>query len=173
MEDGALDDATRRVLTMKFATGLFDQPYSDENADWHIQSAEKKALARQAAQEGTVLISNGAKSAASASALLTSTVKKAWHWTTSAAPLPLDRKKVKEGSLKIGVIGPLAHGAAVNSGYIGSYADDTAAISLLDGLKYVPEVLMTSLPRGLDLLPYLLTRYASYLFLHLVLPSFL
>jgi beta-glucosidase-like glycosyl hydrolase len=131
VEDGALDDATRRVLTMKFAAGLFDQPYSDETADWHIQSAEKKALARQAAQEGTVLISNGVKSAAS------TTLKKPWHWTGSAAPLPLDAKKIKDGSLKVGVIGPLAYGAAVDSGYIGSYADDTAAISLLDGLKYV------------------------------------
>ena len=134
VENGALDDATRRVLTMKFAAGLFDQPYSDESADWHIQSAEKKALARRAAQHGTVLIANGA-----ASTTTTTSAKKTkrWHWSGSAAPLPLDAKQIKDGSVKVGVIGPLAHGAAVNSGYIGSYADDTAAVSLLDGLSSV------------------------------------
>lgn len=54
-----LDEAVRRVLRIKFATGLFDHPYTDpvrEKAE--ILSPENLQVARKMAQESMVLLKN-------------------------------------------------------------------------------------------------------------------
>ncbi len=54
-----LDTAVRRVLLLKFRLGLFDQPYVDaENANNVFQTPEQRALARTAAAESVILLSN-------------------------------------------------------------------------------------------------------------------
>ena len=57
----AIDEAVRRVLRVKFALGLFDHPYVDENRPPYQATAEKRALARKAAEESIVLLQNSAK----------------------------------------------------------------------------------------------------------------
>lgn len=54
----ALDEAVRRVLRVKFALGLFDHPYTVEKHETPVIMPEKRALARQAAEETLVLLKN-------------------------------------------------------------------------------------------------------------------
>lgn len=55
----AVDDAVRHVLTHKFATRLFDQPFVDETLAGRVMnSPAHRALAQEAAEEGTVLLLN-------------------------------------------------------------------------------------------------------------------
>jgi beta-glucosidase len=53
-----LDEAVRRVLRVKFALGLFDRPYTDEEIGKPVITAEKRSLARKAAEETLVLLKN-------------------------------------------------------------------------------------------------------------------
>jgi len=54
-----VDTAVRRVLRMKFLLGLFEQPYVDAAAaSAQFQTGEQRALARQAAAQSTILLSN-------------------------------------------------------------------------------------------------------------------
>ncbi len=55
----AVDDAVTRALRAKFELGLFDKPYADpdEAAKWNGH-ADHRALAREAAREGIVLLKN-------------------------------------------------------------------------------------------------------------------
>ena len=54
-----LDSAVRRILIAKFRLGLFDDPYVDEEkAETIVGSAQKRAVAYKAAQEGMVLLKN-------------------------------------------------------------------------------------------------------------------
>ncbi|HPS41141.1 MAG TPA: glycoside hydrolase family 3 protein [Anaerolineaceae bacterium] len=53
-----IDDAVRRILTVKFELGLFDQPYPEQARVEVIGSAEHRALARQAVSESLVLLKN-------------------------------------------------------------------------------------------------------------------
>jgi beta-glucosidase len=54
-----VDTAVRRVLRMKFGLGLFEQPYVDAAAaPAKYQTPEQRRLARRAAAEGTILLSN-------------------------------------------------------------------------------------------------------------------
>ena len=54
-----IDDIVRRVLTLKFEMGLFDHPYTDENA-WEgiIRCKEHKDVALEAARKSMTLIRN-------------------------------------------------------------------------------------------------------------------
>ncbi|MGH9615626.1 MAG: beta-glucosidase BglX [Acidobacteriaceae bacterium] len=56
--ESTIDEAVRRVLRVKFALGLFDHPYVDENRPPYQATAEKRALARKAAEESIVLLRN-------------------------------------------------------------------------------------------------------------------
>ncbi len=58
--EAALDEAVRRVLRVKFALGLFDHPYTTEKSGTPVITPEKRALARQAAEETLVLLKNNA-----------------------------------------------------------------------------------------------------------------
>ena len=54
-----IDRAVRNVLRLKFRLGLFENPYvSPEQAKKLVRSAEHKALAREVARQGTVLLKN-------------------------------------------------------------------------------------------------------------------
>ncbi len=59
LPEAVVDEAARRVLRVKFALGLFDHPYVDENGARYTATPEKRALARQAAEETLVLLKNG------------------------------------------------------------------------------------------------------------------
>ena len=61
-----LDDAVRRVLRLKLALGLFDDPYSDEST--LPQASEGIELARTAAEESLVLLKNDARGRRAAAA---------------------------------------------------------------------------------------------------------
>lgn len=55
----AVDQAVCRVLRFKYRLGLFEQPYADAaSADSHFQTAQQRALARHAVEEGTILLKN-------------------------------------------------------------------------------------------------------------------
>jgi beta-glucosidase len=58
LPESVIDEATRRVLRVKFALGLFDHPYADESRPPSTVTPEKRALARRAAQESIVLLKN-------------------------------------------------------------------------------------------------------------------
>ena len=53
-----LDDAVRRILTVKFKAGLFDRPQPDPSGLSVIGSAEHRELAREAVRKSQVLLKN-------------------------------------------------------------------------------------------------------------------
>ena len=54
-----IDDAVRRVLTLKFQAGLFEQPYADADAAEAITgNAEARTLAEEAARRSVILLKN-------------------------------------------------------------------------------------------------------------------
>jgi beta-glucosidase len=53
-----VDEAVRRILTIKFRMGLFERPFGDPAARASIGSAEHRAVARQAVRESQVLLVN-------------------------------------------------------------------------------------------------------------------
>jgi len=53
-----IDDAVTRILTAKFAAGLFTQPKTDRSYTPNVGSAAHRAVARQAERESQVLLKN-------------------------------------------------------------------------------------------------------------------
>lgn len=53
-----IDDAVRRILTVKFKLGLFDHPYTDPAMLQTVGSQDHRTLARQAVRESLVLLKN-------------------------------------------------------------------------------------------------------------------
>jgi beta-glucosidase len=58
IEQERIDDAVRRILTVKFMLGLFDHPKSDPALISSIRSPEHLELARQAVHKSLVLLKN-------------------------------------------------------------------------------------------------------------------
>jgi beta-glucosidase len=53
-----IDDANRRILTKKFALGLFERPFTDRSFTSTVGSAAHRTLARQAVRESIVVLKN-------------------------------------------------------------------------------------------------------------------
>ncbi len=53
-----IDDAVSRILTQKFALGLFEKPFTNRTYTSQIGSVEHRAVARQAVRESLVLLKN-------------------------------------------------------------------------------------------------------------------
>lgn len=58
LDPARVDDAVRRVLAMKEALGLFENPYVDPRAEITTPDAASRALVRAAAARGSVLLHN-------------------------------------------------------------------------------------------------------------------
>ena len=59
VSQAAVDEAVRRVLRMKFESGLFENPYADAaTAEAKTATPDAMALAREAAQKAVVLLKN-------------------------------------------------------------------------------------------------------------------
>ena len=120
-----LDEAVRRVLTVKFELGLFDEPFVDsKKADAIVRSAEHRELAYESACKAMTLLKN-------------------------SGVLPL-----REG-LRIGVLGPAADTLNLgdySGGYAGWHGD--GAITPFEGLKkaYKGDVLLDPDPALCDVL---------------------
>ena len=54
-----IDDAVRRILTIKVRMGLFEQPMTDRSLADLVGSAEHRALAREAVARSVVVLQNG------------------------------------------------------------------------------------------------------------------
>ena len=59
VKEAAIDEAVRRVLRVKFALRLFEKPYTEERIDVEAPSVDDVELARVAAEESFVLLTNG------------------------------------------------------------------------------------------------------------------
>jgi beta-glucosidase len=55
-----IDDAVRRILTVKFSMGLFEEPYSNPDLFDLVGSSEHRQLAREAVAKSLVLLKNEA-----------------------------------------------------------------------------------------------------------------
>jgi beta-glucosidase len=103
-----LDDAVRRVLTMKFRMGLFENPYVDQTKiNAVLNNPAHKRAAREAAEKSFVLLRNENQT------------------------LPLDRSK--RGS--IAVIGPLADSARDTLGPWVFDHDLNETVTILQGIR--------------------------------------
>lgn len=58
VQQSRIDDAVSRILTAKFALGLFEHPYTDRTHLSDIGSAAHRAVARRAVAESQVLLKN-------------------------------------------------------------------------------------------------------------------
>lgn len=106
--EAAIDNAVRRVLRLKTALGLFDDPYGRGDPAFFAQGPipAHRTLAREAAQKSIVLLTN------------------------RNDVLPLDPKPAS-----LAVIGPLADAAPEMLGPWAMYAAPDHAVSLLAGLE--------------------------------------
>ena len=59
VKEAVVDEAVRRVLRVKFALRLFEKPYTEEHIDVDAPTADDVELARVAAEESFVLLTNG------------------------------------------------------------------------------------------------------------------
>jgi beta-glucosidase len=53
-----IDDAVRRILSVKFQLGMFEQPFGDESLLAELGSQAHRAIAREAVQKSLVLLKN-------------------------------------------------------------------------------------------------------------------
>jgi beta-glucosidase len=53
-----IDDAVRRILTVKFELGLFDKPYTDRSFTLSVGSTSHREVARKCVRESLVLLKN-------------------------------------------------------------------------------------------------------------------
>ncbi len=102
-----IDDAVRRILTVKVRIGLFEHPYTDESLLAKVvASPEHKSEARSAAQRSMVLLRNEGK----------------------ALPLSKDVKRVA-------VVGPLGDSQDATDGSWMVFGHVSNAVTVLQGIK--------------------------------------
>ncbi len=104
-----IDQAVRRILTVKFKLGLFDNPYGEpERVKDVVRNASKVLLAKEIADESAILLKN------------------------KNNILPLDLKKYKQ----IAVLGPNSN-QTVYGDYSWTQRDTKEGVNLLQGLQNV------------------------------------
>lgn len=102
-----IDQAVRRILSVKFRLGLFDEPFHDPSlVEKVVRSSEHIALAKEIADESAILLKN------------------------ENNILPLDLNKYK----KIALLGPNSN-QAVYGDYSWVYGDTKEGVNLLQGLQ--------------------------------------
>ncbi|MGW0082170.1 glycoside hydrolase family 3 N-terminal domain-containing protein [Streptomyces sp. NPDC003393] len=101
-----LDDAVARILRLKFALGLFDNPYTDELAAVDAPTPQARAAARQTAARSMVLMKN------------------------DGGVLPLDA-----GSGSIAVVGPFADHTDLHGAWAGPGCRRFPSVSVLDAVR--------------------------------------
>jgi beta-glucosidase len=107
VQESRIDDAVKRVLTLKFRAGLFEQPFADATqAERLTNNDEARALARTAAERGIVLLKNDGM-------------------------LPLRLPEAGDDTPVIAVIGPNAAVARLG----GYYGQPPLTVSILDGIR--------------------------------------
>ncbi|MBL7775587.1 MAG: glycoside hydrolase family 3 C-terminal domain-containing protein, partial [Saprospiraceae bacterium] len=117
-----IDDAVRRILQVKFALGLFDDPYKFCNAEREkarILSPEHRAAARDVARKSVVLLKNEKQA------------------------LPLAK------TARLAVVGPLADNKSELIGNWSASGSANDCVSLLEGLKAAGKGTITQV-RGCD-----------------------
>jgi beta-glucosidase len=107
-----VDEAVRRVLRVKFALGIFDHPYVDENRPPYAATPDKRVLARKAAEESIVLLQNRA---------------------AEGQPKPLP---ISNHVHTIALIGPLADSQGEMLGSWGGQGNPADAITLRTALQH-------------------------------------
>ncbi|MCD7901045.1 MAG: glycoside hydrolase family 3 C-terminal domain-containing protein [Bacteroides sp.] len=104
-----IDQAVRRILTVKFRLGLFEDPYGEpKKVDQVVRNADKVALAKEIADESIILVKNRENI------------------------LPLDLSKYKT----IAVVGPNSN-QTVYGDYSWTTRDTQEGVTLLQGLQNV------------------------------------
>ncbi|HEX7018797.1 MAG TPA: glycoside hydrolase family 3 N-terminal domain-containing protein [Gemmatimonadaceae bacterium] len=124
--ESVIDTAVVRVLRVKAALGLFDDPYrgvSAEREKRDVLAPENRAAAREVARESIVLLTNGAIGGAPA--------------------LPL-RRDIRS----LAVIGPLAPDSASTIGPWAGAGSPANAVSVLTGLRHALPNTRISFARG-------------------------
>ena len=124
---GTIDVAVRRILYVKMALGLFDNPYrsiSEEAERTRIATPAHRALAREAAGRSIVLLQN-------------------------SGILPLDPAKRQ----KIALIGPFAEDRANLYGPWAFYGDKGKGVDIAAGLRAdMPDPALLSIAKGCDIM---------------------
>lgn len=123
---GTVDVAVRRILYVKAAIGLFDNPYRSLNAEaeqTRIYTAAHRGLAREAAARSVVLLKN-------------------------AGVLPIDPAKGQS----IALIGPFAEDTSNLYGPWAFYGDPGKGVDIATGLRAaLPDAAKLSVTRGSDI----------------------
>lgn len=105
-----IDDAVRKILTAKFALGLFDRPFSDRSNMDTIGSPAHRAVARQAVRESLVLLKND-----------------------GILPLPKDPPKILVAGKNADDIGNQSGGWTIT--WQGSSGETTIGTTVLEGIR--------------------------------------
>lgn len=116
VESGAIpmeriDDAVRRILTVKFEMGLFENPFGDESLLETIGSGDHRAVARQAVSESLVLLKN----------------------ENDALPLTRDAQMILVAGQGANDIGRQSGGWTIS--WQGSTGDTTPGTTVLEGIE--------------------------------------
>jgi beta-glucosidase len=107
IEENSIDAAVKRVLELKFRSGIFEQPFADaDHAERITNNAEARALAQKAAERSIILLKNDGM-------------------------LPLKLPETGNGKPVIAVVGPNAAVARLG----GYYGEPPHTVSILDGLQ--------------------------------------
>lgn len=106
-----IDDAVRRILTIKFKLGLFEEPYADRSNAGLIGCEEHREIARDAVRKSLVLLKNEG----------------------SLLPLSKDLDSIIVAGSKADDIGSQCGGWTIN--WQGSTGNITEGVSILDAIK--------------------------------------
>jgi beta-glucosidase len=106
-----IDDAVRRILSVKFLLGLFDHPYADPAYRQTVRSAEHLDLAARAVRESLVLLKNEA----------------------DALPIPADAERILVAGVGADNTGLQSGGWTL--GWQGTNFNDVVGSTILDGIR--------------------------------------